>query len=135
MRDFHAGPMPSSAQPIAWACGLMHAIVDAASIAVLTWGLRAPVSPSDASPQYLPEEISWSWFLLYTMLAFGMQFPIVAMADRWRAYRLCLLGGLVLVALGIAAGPFSPFTAIVLAAWAMRLSMSAPVAGHDPLAR
>lgn len=135
MRDLRAGPMPSFAQPIAWACGLMHAIVDAASIAVLTWGLRAPASPSDASPQYLSEEISWSWFLLYTVLAFGMQFPIGALVDRWKAYRLCLLGGLVLVALGIAAGPFSPFMANILAALgnaAFHVGAGALVMTHSP---
>ena len=61
--------------------------------------------------------------------------PHRRLADRWRAYRLCLLGGLVLVALGIAAGPFSPFTAIVLAALgnaAFHVGAGALVMTHSP---
>ena len=112
--DTSAEPYRSSA--VAWACGLMHAVVDASSVAVLVWGVRAPDSATGGGPEYLPDDVIWSRFLLYTVLAFGTQFTIGAIADHWRAYRGVLLGGLVTIAAAVAVGLVSPAVANVLAA-------------------
>ena len=94
----------------------MHAVVDAASIAVLVWGIRTPDAATGAGFVYLPNNVIWSRFLLYTVLAFGTQFSIGAIADRWKAYRGTLLAGLALIAAGVTVDLVSPAIANVLAA-------------------
>ncbi len=94
----------------------MHAVVDAASIGVLTWGVRAPGSATGGIAAYLPDDVIWNRFLLYNVLAFGTQFAIGAIADRWNAYRGALLAGLATIAVAVAVGLVSPLIATELAA-------------------
>ena len=60
---------------MARACGLMHAVVDATSVAVLIWGLRVPDSTVGGYTD-LPRDVIWNRYLLYMVLAFGTQFSL-----------------------------------------------------------
>ncbi len=104
---------PSHRWPaIACTFGLMHAVVDATSVSVLVWGVR---TTGDAGGP-LPYDVLWSRYLLYNVLAFGTQFAIGAIADRWRAYRGTLLAGLAMIAVAVGLELLSPQAANMLAA-------------------
>ncbi len=110
-------PIQSRALAIALALGLMHAVVDAACIGLLFWSTRQPLgSAAGEGPVSLTEGAVWNRFLLYGVLAFGTQFAIGALVDRWRAYWIALSVGLALVASAIVAEPISPVASIVAAA-------------------
>lgn len=105
---------PPRALPAAAVFGLMHAIVDACSVAILFWGLKSV--PAAAEGATLPEDDRWLRFALYTVLAFGTQFALGAIADRWRAYRATVLTGLALIAGGAAIFTLHPLAALIVAA-------------------
>ncbi len=97
---------------IACTFGLMHAVVDATSVSVLVWGVRTTGNASGP----MPYDVLWSRYLLYNVLAFGTQFAIGAIADRWRAYRGTLLAGLAMIAVAVGVELVSPQAANMLAA-------------------
>jgi FSR family fosmidomycin resistance protein-like MFS transporter len=112
----HAAPVSYRTLGLASVLGLMHAAVDATTVTLLLWGTRiAPASVTGDAVPYMPENAVWHRFLLYNALAFGTQFPLGAVADRWKVYRGTLLAGLAMIAVAVLAQPFSPQAAIVLA--------------------
>jgi FSR family fosmidomycin resistance protein-like MFS transporter len=76
--------------------GLVHAVVDAASLAILY---------AEANRGRLAFDRICQLFLLYNCIAFGLQFPVGLVADRFHAYKSMALGGLAgaALALGLAA--------------------------------
>jgi FSR family fosmidomycin resistance protein-like MFS transporter len=100
---------------VAWAFGLMHAVVDASSAAVLMWGTGIAATSSE-SPSCPPNDLIWHRFLLFTVLAFGTQFSLGAVADRWKAYWGMAMAGLAMIAIAAESVAAWPLAAIVLAA-------------------
>jgi FSR family fosmidomycin resistance protein-like MFS transporter len=97
--------------------GLMHAVVDATTVTLLVWGTKAGgVWLAGEAGPYLPDSVVWNRYLLYNALAFGTQFSIGAVADRWNAYRGTLLAGLAAIAIAAMVVPFWPEAANAMAA-------------------
>jgi FSR family fosmidomycin resistance protein-like MFS transporter len=111
----HAEPLPYRTLALAAVLGLMHAAVDFTTVTLLLWGTRIVPASLGADTPYTPEIAVWHRFLLYNALAFGTQFPLGAIADRWKTYRGMLLAGLAVIALAVLVQPFSPQAAVVLA--------------------
>ena len=86
--------------------GLMHAVVDAASVSTVT----AEVGLARLSAGSIGLLV-----LGYDWVAFGMQVPIGLVCDRARSCRGTLLAGLGLTLLGVVAGLYQPTLAMLLA--------------------
>ena len=101
---------------VAAVLGLIHAVVDASCVALLVQGssLRSVPGAGEAL-LWLPGVSIWELYVLYNALAFGTQFSIGAVADRWGAYRLTALVALALLAGAVAIGSVIPLAAVVLA--------------------
>jgi MFS transporter, FSR family, fosmidomycin resistance protein len=101
---------------VVWALGLIHAVIDAACAALLA-GQGAADAPGGSEATWsLPGITVWNVFFLYTVIAFGTQFAIGAMADRWRIYRVTALSGLAMLIAAVAIGHTALQLAILLAA-------------------
>lgn len=72
--------------------GLTHAVVDAASLAILY---------DEANRGRLAFDRICQLILLYNCIAFGLQFPLGLVADHFRAYKSMALGGLASTALAL----------------------------------
>jgi len=96
--------------------GVIHAVVDASCVALLIQGSSLGSVPGAGEALvWLPDVSLWDLYILYNALAFGTQFSIGAVADRWGAYRPTALVALGLLAGGVAIGPVVPLVAVVLA--------------------
>lgn len=86
--------------------GAIHALVDLASVSA---SLRA------ARVAGLTLLTPFQLVLGYDLLAFGLQLPLGMLADRLRAVRVALLGGLVLCAAAVYTVPLSGLATMILA--------------------
>jgi len=90
----------------AWVLGLVHAVVDTASLAILYVEVHLG---------NLPFESIVVLILAYNVLAFGLQAPLGWLADRRRTYRPFALAGLALAVPAIAAaGQWSVFAVVAI---------------------
>lgn len=114
--DSHAELRSGHVLGVAILFGLIHAVVDAACIALLAQNraLSSAFGTSEAIAS-LPGASVWDLYLIYNVLAFGTQFSIGAVADRLRGYRMLVQAALVLMAVAVAIGSLAPHPAIVLA--------------------
>lgn len=87
--------------------GVVHAAVDCACAFVLFRDVDAPGASLVAVI---------AWIVSYDALAFLLQVPVGLAADRLRADRELGLAGLALVLVALAAGPFAPGAAALVAA-------------------
>jgi FSR family fosmidomycin resistance protein-like MFS transporter len=113
-----SGESPSQRAALGAACalGLAHALVDATTVALLVWGTKAPAATATIEGAVaMPEHAVWSRYLLYDVLAFGTQFSLGAVADRWKAYRGTLLTGLAMIGVAVGMEAFSPAVAVIVA--------------------
>ncbi|MBN2473120.1 MAG: MFS transporter [Pirellulales bacterium] len=106
MNDPRRDLRPAYVLGLAAAYGVVHAILDAPCAALL---VRLRVSAS------LPENTVWILFIIYSCLAFGLQFSIGALADRTRGYQAAMLLGLGMLCLAITVFLDVPQVALVLA--------------------
>lgn len=101
---------------VAIVLGLIHGVVDASSVGLLVRQQQfAFTSGIGEAPLLAPDVTVWDLFLLYNALAFGTQFSIGAVADRWRAYRATTLLALTMLAGAVAIGSAAPLAAVILA--------------------
>ena len=116
-RALNVGPRRAtrSMLGVALAFGAMHVAVDAASVAVFTREGSTAVLGDGEAAWYQPGASWWGLYLLYAASAFGMQFPIGALVDRWQIYRGAVLGAVGLLAAGVTIGHAAPVVAVVLA--------------------
>jgi MFS transporter, FSR family, fosmidomycin resistance protein len=100
---------------VALVFGMVHAVVDAVSAALLTreGGI---VAQGDEATLYLPGTNWWDLYLLYSAIAFGLQFPIGAWLDRLRSYRGAVVAAMGMLAAGMSVGHAAPAAAIALVA-------------------
>lgn len=85
--------------------GVIHAIIDATTVSVLF----ATQAIHDLTPQD-----GFALVLAYDLVAFGSQFLVGLMTDRFRAPRGVVLAGILYSALGAALVSVEPITAVVL---------------------
>ena len=91
---------------LAMRLGVLHALVDAACVAVLY---------SEVALDRLPYETLTALVLLYNSLAFGLQWLLGIVADLAGAYRLTAAGGTWLIAAAVITEPIYPWAGAVLA--------------------
>ena len=101
-KQFSTGP--GTLTGIAGFLGLLHLLVDAASLAILN---------QEAALQRLSEDHVGQLFIVYNCLAFGPQPFLGLLADWCRCYRLWGAWGLGLTALSVLASPVYPEAAIL----------------------
>lgn len=97
-----------------WALGLMHAAVDASTVCLLVWATGLAIG-NRVLDGFADDQV-WRSYLLYNALAFGTQFPLGALADRWRLYRAAVLVGLLAIMAAAGCAALVPQAAVVLAA-------------------
>jgi len=85
--------------------GIVHAVVDMASVAILYGELNRGQLTFDRVCQFI---------LLYNCIAFGLQFPLGLVADHFRAYKPATVAGLAGVAVAIGLLTQHPQLAVVL---------------------
>lgn len=107
MNDRAVSQVYRSILAIAIGYGILHAVVDGACAALLTYHKTQNV---------LSGEQLWTLFLIYNGLAFALQLPLGAMADLGRHYRTAMLAGTGLVCLGVLPWIPSAHAAIALVA-------------------
>ncbi len=114
--DAGVGRVARGVLGVALVFGVIHAIVDAVCVALLTRESGMAASGSGEAALYLPGTTWWDLYLLYYAIAFCTQFSIGALVDRWGLYRAAALGSLGLLAAGVTVGHTAPAAAIVLVA-------------------
>lgn len=98
---------------VAAALGVLHAVVDAVSVAVLARECGMGAGGEEAAFR-LGGAGPWDLNLLYNGLAFGAQLPIGVLADRWGLYRAAVPIALVSLAAGLGVQHAAPLAAIML---------------------
>ena len=99
---------------VALALGVVHAMVDGSSAALIVW--RGTYGGAADGASLLTADSLWSFFLLYNVLTLATQFPVGAIADRCSAYRTTMLVGLGSLLAAVAVPGLPPRLAIVAAA-------------------
>ncbi len=87
--------------------GLVHAVVDATSCAILYY---------EANDGRLTYDRICRLILLYNCIAFGLQLPLGLLADRFRAYKSAAIAGLGGIALALGLMTRQPQLAVVVVA-------------------
>jgi FSR family fosmidomycin resistance protein-like MFS transporter len=98
---------PAAPNPLTTAVnlGLLHALVDAASLAVLY---------AEMALERLPDDEIWWLIVVYNVLAFGLQCPLGLVADRYRVYKATALIGLASVLVAVIISPYAVYPAVGL---------------------
>jgi MFS transporter, FSR family, fosmidomycin resistance protein len=101
---------------IALVLGLVHAVVDASCMAILTAQGNSSSAPYVSEAMFSVSQTGlWDAYLVYNIMAFATQFTFGAFADRGRTYRGMALAGLAALAVAVAISPMTPRVAVVLA--------------------